>query len=75
MNLRNRADGIGEIEGKAATGSGEGLGKGASFKCAQSADDPLLRPLRSKGSPAHSEDLQSSMNFAVVCMCWALPNP
>jgi hypothetical protein len=31
--------------------------------------------VRSKGSPAHSEDLQSSMNFAVVCLCWSLPNP
>ena len=28
----NRADGISEIEGKAATGSGERVGKGASFK-------------------------------------------
>ena len=28
----NRADGISEIEGKAAKGSGERVGKGASFK-------------------------------------------
>ena len=28
----NRADGISEIEGKAAMGSGERVGKGASFK-------------------------------------------
>ena len=28
----NRADGISEIEGKAAKGSGEQVGKGASFK-------------------------------------------
>ncbi|MFZ0917952.1 MAG: hypothetical protein WAN04_13745 [Candidatus Udaeobacter sp.] len=28
----NRADGISEIEGKAAVGSGERVGKGASFK-------------------------------------------
>ena len=32
MSSVNRADGISEIEGKAAMGSGERIGRGASFK-------------------------------------------
>ena len=37
LKSANEADGIGDIEGKAATGSGERTGKQASFK---SVDDP-----------------------------------
>ena len=43
----NRADGNSEIEGKAAKGSGERVGKGASFKSVvQKADKTTYDPLR-----------------------------
>ena len=42
----NRADGNSEIEGKAAKGSGERVGKGASFKSAK----PVRRRLSERGS-------------------------
>ena len=42
----NRGDGVSEIEGKAAKGSGERVGKGASFKSAE----PVRGSLRQGGS-------------------------
>src|SRR4030095_4323195 len=56
----NGGDGIIEIEGKAATGSGERLGKRASFNSRRIPDSETIMPL---GSKTHREELEIDPRF------------